>query len=50
MLTAGYNAIIISTIVDNAEKTTISEKGYNDIIISTIVDNRLSDIQKWVGL
>ena len=35
---SGYNAIIISTIVDR-EAIRINEEGYNAIIISTIVDS-----------
>ena len=34
----GYNAILISTIVDLKRKDTVAQEGYNAILISTIVD------------
>ena len=34
----GYNAILISTIVDRGQPATLTLPGYNAILISTIVD------------
>ena len=39
---SGYNAILISTIVDNGRVLHFRQKGYNAILISTIVDNGYS--------
>ena len=38
VISVGYNAIIISTIVDYSFGVVLTETGYNAIIISTIVD------------
>ena len=38
MRVAGYNAILISTIVDPAARKMFTKAGYNAILISTIVD------------